>query len=596
MATAQFSNTTYGNAFVDALSSGYRFVPSGSDGAKPLITYYLNGAGWASNGAAQAFTAAVTAWSTVANISFQRVYSQTGATWTESLYSDGSDTLGAHYYPNDEGSGGEFNQGHEFFTYNMLGGVGFVTFLHEIGHGLGLDHPFEDGANFPGVTAGDSTDQGDNNFANGFYTVMSYTDDPWFAVAPWYDYGYCATPMAFDIATIQRVYGANMSTATGNNIYTLPTNNAAGTYWSCIWDAGGTDTISGAASSGGVTIDLRAATLENAEGGGGWASWQSGTLGGSVVYGGFTIANGAVIENATGSNYNDVLTGNNVGNSINGGLGNDTIRSYSGNDTVSGGAGDDQIDGGLGNDYIDAGAGTDMAIYSGSSAGVTVNLALTGAQATGAWGTDTLLNFENLAGSGHADRLYGNGVANAIYGAGGNDFIWGQGGNDNLVGQDGRDYLFGGAGDDFVRGGADHDSVNGDAGNDTLWGEAGSDRLTGGQGADKLVGGDGLDAFIWLYLTDLTAARATTDQVLDFNRGQGDKLDLQALDAKSGTAANDAFTFIGAGAFTNVAGQLRAVVVGSTTWVEGDVNGDGVVDFSIALTGSHSLAASDFIL
>ena len=60
------------------------------------------------------------------------------------------------------------------------------------------------------------------------------------------NYGYQGTPMAFDIAAIQYLYGANTSYNTGDNTYFLPTSNTSGTFYSCIWDAGGFDTISAA--------------------------------------------------------------------------------------------------------------------------------------------------------------------------------------------------------------------------------------------------------------------------------------------------------------------------------------------------------------
>ena len=125
-----------------------------------------------------------------------------------------------------------------------------------------------------------------------------------------------------------------------------------------IWDVGGTDTISAQGSQLDAIIDLRAATLRNEEGGGGFVSRNGGVLGG------FTIANGAVIENAIGGNGDDLLFGNAANNSLNGGAGWDTV-SYAhmtsavtvnlatgiatgeGNDTLSaieraiGGSGDD---------------------------------------------------------------------------------------------------------------------------------------------------------------------------------------------------------------------------------------------------------------
>ncbi|WP_221939211.1 hypothetical protein, partial [Mycobacterium sp. KBS0706] len=69
------------------------------------------------------------------------------------------------------------------------------------------------------------------------------------------------------------------------------------------------------------------------------------------------------------------------------------------------------------------------------------------------------------------------------------------------------------------------------------------------------------------------------------------------IDANTGVAGDQAFTFIGAGLFTGVAGQLRAVnnAPGVTT-IAGDINGDGVSDFHIQLTGNLTLFAGDFVL
>ena len=70
------------------------------------------------------------------------------------------------------------------------------------------------------------------------------------------------------------------------------------------------------------------------------------------------------------------------------------------------------------------------------------------------------------------------------------------------------------------------------------------------------------------------------DRILDFNRGQADKIDLSDIDAVTGGADN-AFTWIGAAAFSGIAGQLRSFSSGGSHFVAGDVNGDGVADFTI---------------
>ncbi|MHC0053791.1 M10 family metallopeptidase [Actibacterium sp. D379-3] len=205
------------------------------------------------------------------------------------------------------------------------GGYGFITLIHEFGHGLGLAHPHDDGGGssiLPGVSGADDTGTGDLN--QGIYTTMSYVDgwatNPNGALSPsdTVDYGYQGTPMAIDIAQLQEKYGANDEYHTGDDVYYLPDANEAGTFYSCIWDAGGTDEIRYDGSENAV-IDLREATLQLEEGGGGWISYADG------IYGGYTIANGAVIENATGGAGNDALIANGADNVLTGNGGNDTF-------------------------------------------------------------------------------------------------------------------------------------------------------------------------------------------------------------------------------------------------------------------------------
>jgi len=128
--------------------------------------------------------------------------------------------------------------------------------------------------------------------------------------------------------------------------------------------------------------------------------------------------------------------------------------------SLIGNALDNLLDAGTGNNLLDGAIGNDTVSYLyGASSGVSVSLAIVGAQATGGSGSDTLIAIENLSGSTYDDSLTGNGNANRISGAQGNDFL------------------------------------DGGAGNDTLDGGAGNDRLWGGTGADSLVGGDGNDSY-----------------------------------------------------------------------------------------------------
>jgi serralysin len=81
------------------------------------------------------------------------------------------------------------------------------------------------------------------------------------------------------------------------------------------------------------------------------------------------------------------------------------------------------------------------------------------------------------------------------------------------------------------------------------------------------------------------------DQILDFVRAQGDKIDLAGIDAKTHTAHNNAFHFIGAAAFHHHDGELRCA--GGV--IQGDVNGDGKADFEIHVNLA-TLIGTDFIL
>jgi Ca2+-binding RTX toxin-like protein len=148
--------------------------------------------------------------------------------------------------------------------------------------------------------------------------------------------------------------------------------------------------------------------------------------------------------------------------------------------------------------------------------------------------------------------------------------------DDAIYGLGGNDQLAGGGGDDRIDGGAN---------NDLLW---------GGAGADELFGGTGADQFHYAALSDSPAG--DRDRIADFKRSEGDKINLSAIDASLTASGNQAFSFIGAAAFGGVAGQLRYQYSAGQTVVSGDVDGDGVADFAIALQGNIALIGTDFYL
>src|SRR5205085_897561 len=129
------------------------------------------------------------------------------------------------------------------------------------------------------------------------------------------------------------------------------------------------------------------------------------------------------IENVTGSGFNDLLIGTNGANTIDGGAGNDTLRGGEGDDTLLGGDGNDLLSQSLGgatiatstygNDIYNGGAGIDrVSLFTTFGPGVTVDLNVTTAQNTGAAGTDTFIDIENVTATSGNDTLTGTASAN----------------------------------------------------------------------------------------------------------------------------------------------------------------------------------------
>lgn len=197
------------------------------------------------------------------------------------------------------------------------------TLLHELGHALGLKHPFA------APDAGGHADTGPHlsKFEDdGHYTLMSYNTDH---VPPQLSYA------ALDLAALHYLYGPAQALAAGDTNWVLDPTRA-----NFIADGAGSDTIDGSALATGITVDLRP---------GYWGA--IGAKDDSIVKAGQVTVNfGSVIENLLGGAGDDSLTGNEAANRIDGGAGNDTI---------SGGAGSDQLNGG---------AGQDVAAYAGKFA------------------------------------------------------------------------------------------------------------------------------------------------------------------------------------------------------------------------------------
>ncbi len=331
------------------------------------------------------------------------------------------------------------------------------------------------------------------------------------------------------------------------------------------------------------------------------------------------------------------------------------IDGKGGNDTINGGAGNDTIIGGLGYDILTGGAGKDTFLFRSPAeigdrpgardvisdfkqgedkidlSAIDANTKLAGQQAFTfiegndgsftktageiAWRTDAASNRTivqgDLDGDGKHDfelELTGTVSLKASdfigIGAASKPSVPGNGGtvtpptttppvenaSKTLAGTASADRITGTSADEFL---------DGKAGNDTLNGGGGNDVIYGGMGRDIMTGGAGNDSFLFKSAAETGSTVRTRDVITDFKPGQ-DKIDLSAIDANTRISGDQAFTFLSGDnqSFSHKAGELawRTEAAQNRTIVQGDVNGDGIHDFEIELTGQIHLGQGDIIL
>ena len=412
-----------------------------------------------------------------------------------------------------------------------VGSIGYSTILHELGHTLGLKHPFD--------TSGKTLPLGQDNNT---YTVMTYNEIPPPKPAQ-YTGAIAVSLMPYDIQALQHLYGARATnndnttysfrdidhySVNGIDYYTF----ASGHSKSTLWDSGGQDTLDFStitafptslgkdgfdyrfdlkqggflteySSYNSATYNAYDPTFINSDRTrGAWNAGRFNTLSYGTVLAFSPVDNSfdATIENLSGTQLNDYIIGNDVAN---------LIRANSGDDWLDGGGGDDTLDGGLGKDIMLGGQGNDS-YYVDNINDVVTEFANQG--------TDTVnasINYALGANLENLNLLEGtaalNGTGNEL-----NNIITGNSANNILSGGDGNDTLYGGLGRDTVLGGN------------------GNDWIVGGNGNDILTGGSGNDMFVYNSITD------AGDIIMDFTVGS-DKIVLTDVVNSSGWHSSNLF-------------------------------------------------------
>ncbi len=392
----------------------YSFPTSGS--------YYGSGYGFGEpsnnfqslNGAQEAVVhASLSNYAAVANLTFSKITETSSQHATLRFAMSDEPSTAWAYYPSTAPEGGDswFNNRSGWYDNPVKGNYAYSTFIHELGHALGLEHP-HDGNVMP--LDRDSLEYSVMSYRSyiGGSLTGGYTNETW---------GYPQSLMMYDIAALQHLYGPNYSTNSGNTTYSWsPTTGemfidgvgqgapGANRIFLTIWDGGGNDTYDFSNYTTNLNVNLEP---------GAWTTTSSVQLA-KLHYNGSQVATGnianallyngdksSLIENAKGGSGHDVIIGNDAANSLWGAAGNDQVWGGKGHDKLYGQAGHDVLYGGNGNDLLVGGNGSDH-----------------------------------------------------LYGGNGNDRLLGGKGKDHLSGGPGKDILIGGPGADVLNGGDGADS------------------------------------------------------------------------------------------------------------------------------------------